>query len=586
MQYTYFPLQHPDNIRLLRVWPFHHYQDEDCVHVSIFEYTRSEAPPYTALSYVWGSQTELVEVKIVGGSKMITLKLCTALLELEKDAFQLELDNSPPKLFWIDALCINQADDAEKSYQVRRMKDLYANADEVVAFLGTTPQRAERWVSVAFDLCREYERRFKETDWFDREASFRAGRLSDADDKALQSVFNRMYFMRVWVLQEFAGCSKTTVRGGSHSMDVETFLFATMWLWRAFDPHCLVGLKGYARVLNVFHVRTTVREGSEGVNLLDILVTGRETSASDPRDKVFGLVGLLDDELVSGSIRPDYSKTVQQVYTDVAKHLIQTTNDLAVFCYGGLGNSQISELPSWVPDWSAARKKDGVIDYMSKETFTDEKLFKAHHGRRHTSTIDNRLKSILCRGLTLDRVKSVHDVKKRIFRDSTHQTGVSRQDFFAPLEELGSEPDRVYEFTKELYDIAYFRTLSTDGTPYDSRLSRTSMWEHFPFSSKATSRGPLKGWGPDEVWKEAVNSVRQITTGRRMFITDKGYLGLGVAEVGDTVSILSGGSVPFVLRLNSVGHYQLVSECYVHGVMDGEAVGGAREEDFEDFVIV
>jgi hypothetical protein len=64
-----------------------------------------------------------------------------------------------------------------------------------------------------------------------------------------------------------------------------------------------------------------------------------------------------------------------------------------------------------------------------------------------------------------------------------------------------------------------------------------------------------------------------MTTSRRLIKTEKGYLGVAsmYAEPGDSVCVLFGGQVPFVLR-GGPDSWKLVSECYVHGFMDGEAM--------------
>ena len=64
---------------------------------------------------------------------------------------------------------------------------------------------------------------------------------------------------------------------------------------------------------------------------------------------------------------------------------------------------------------------------------------------------------------------------------------------------------------------------------------------------------------------------------RRFFITTDGYMGVGPPEMlpGDSVVILLGGRVPFCLRAaedETKGHYTLVGDTYVHGLMDGEGV--------------
>jgi hypothetical protein len=62
------------------------------------------------------------------------------------------------------------------------------------------------------------------------------------------------------------------------------------------------------------------------------------------------------------------------------------------------------------------------------------------------------------------------------------------------------------------------------------------------------------------------------TQKRRAFVTKRGYLGIGPVhlEPGDSIVILLGAAVPFVLRNVDEEKYKLVGEAYVHGVMDGE----------------
>jgi len=78
-----------------------------------------------------------------------------------------------------------------------------------------------------------------------------------------------------------------------------------------------------------------------------------------------------------------------------------------------------------------------------------------------------------------------------------------------------------------------------------------------------------------------------------MFLSTQGYLGLSQEgfQVGDVVCIFLGGEVPFLLRESmspNSGKFQFLSECYVHGVMDGEALGKlemAEGNHLEPFLI-
>ena len=76
-----------------------------------------------------------------------------------------------------------------------------------------------------------------------------------------------------------------------------------------------------------------------------------------------------------------------------------------------------------------------------------------------------------------------------------------------------------------------------------------------------------------------------------MFLVSKenGWIGLApmVSQVGAFICIVNGCSVPVVLRrqedIDRKEYFQLVGECYVHGMMGGEAaeIATAIEEDIE-----
>jgi len=72
---------------------------------------------------------------------------------------------------------------------------------------------------------------------------------------------------------------------------------------------------------------------------------------------------------------------------------------------------------------------------------------------------------------------------------------------------------------------------------------------------------------------------------RRLFRTEKGYLGLGPqsAEVGDAVWRLRKAKVPFVLRQSDGSNRKktLIGESYLHGFMEGEKREGGEMEEVE-----
>jgi len=69
-----------------------------------------------------------------------------------------------------------------------------------------------------------------------------------------------------------------------------------------------------------------------------------------------------------------------------------------------------------------------------------------------------------------------------------------------------------------------------------------------------------------------------VSTGKQFFMTDSGRIGIGDTDimVGDIVSVLLRGKIPFILReaeekKDGSTFYQLVWQAYIHGIMDGRS---------------
>ena len=73
---------------------------------------------------------------------------------------------------------------------------------------------------------------------------------------------------------------------------------------------------------------------------------------------------------------------------------------------------------------------------------------------------------------------------------------------------------------------------------------------------------------------------------RKFCSTNHGCIGLvpRTTQNGDLIAIFLGADVPFVLRSTSVETYELVGECYIHGIMNGEAFEG-RHDHVGDIIL-
>ncbi|XXG96583.1 hypothetical protein Hte_002870 [Hypoxylon texense] len=141
VRYRYTPLPGNNYIRLATIHPG---KFEDDIIVS-FRTVPFPGPTYEALSYTWGSKKNSRSVyvsKCDAGTTAALQKICKVKLESIPTTQNLDIAlrhlryGVEPRVIWIDALCIHQADAAEKGPQVAMMGDIYRLAHRVIAWLG------------------------------------------------------------------------------------------------------------------------------------------------------------------------------------------------------------------------------------------------------------------------------------------------------------------------------------------------------------------------------------------------------------------------------------------------------------------
>lgn len=192
--YRSIPLIETNNIRLLRL---HAGSGDDLLEGNLIIAENHER--YEALSYTWGSPDQKSFIRILSegnADKMgITPNLKAALRQLR--------DPDKPRLLWIDALCINQKNEKEKSLQVPKMASIYTRAFNVCIWLGEEYQQS--------DLAVSFIKRMLNLDDFDRLVR---DENSDTEWNALFDLMRRPWFTRRWVVQEIALARTATVYCG------------------------------------------------------------------------------------------------------------------------------------------------------------------------------------------------------------------------------------------------------------------------------------------------------------------------------------------------------------------------------------
>lgn len=274
---------------------------------------------YDALSYVWGSATENRHIVVNHTEIKITDNLFRALRRLRS--------KKETQTFWIDALCINQSDDEEKAVQVARMGDVYRAANVVHIWLG------ERSMARSIHL-KAFLRNARLIGDIDRFADSRrrltalaswsiwaVQRRRDLKESPTEVDPTRRWQNRAWVIQEFVGAKETRICMGAAQIQANVSHQMPRWssapdeLWTAhFAPRLGLSvddivslsqkLQRFATLVSRWPVRTMKMNKA-----LDVL---QNTSASDPRDLVYCIRGLLDPD-VAALIKVDYSLSYEQV---------------------------------------------------------------------------------------------------------------------------------------------------------------------------------------------------------------------------------------------------------------------------------
>ena len=531
---------------------------------------------YDALSYCWGPPEVPEHVTLNDEKFPVSKNLLVALHQICAD----QQKAGTARKLWIDAICINQRDNAEKSHQVMLMRDIYANAKTVLAWIG----EVDEFSPLAFDTLRRFS---LDDGRLDGSATCRELREEMEERRAaIQRFIERPYFFRMWVVQEVVAAKKVIVFCGPLSIDFEAMCAAM----RRITGSGFCPFSGAAA--NLTYV-SYWRDAYHGLAISDddeldlrLFLDTRDRCATDPRDKIFSLRGIAKERITAG-IKVDYNDSVRKVYTDFSKHMLKIRPDLQILSAVMLRHktNSVHELPSYVPDWARPKHGGGFLQRYYR--FKPTHLFRASGGTKSRVTMDDGTDKISIEGLRLDTISRVISIKSLLTAGQDGRMTVTE----AVLRELAADAisTETYRFTDEPAWVAYFRTLTADRTVLSPRIDdkyRSQFFVRFSdLDLQDSTKVPTNL--PPSLWEEISEAVDTIVEDKDIFVTRKGYLGLGHEGfgVGATVCIFSGGEVPFLVRAAEDGEEcRFLSECYVHGVMDGEAMGG--RSTLEQFLLL
>lgn len=302
---------------------------------------------FNALSYVWGKPVFDQLVIINGVEVRVTENLYLALRDLLRSA----TDAS----WWVDAVCINQANTEERGSQVQMMSRIFSSAAATVAHLGSF--RPTPALSLLKMLATQY-RQPGSLEWIVAAASspeFTEGW------KALVELLSVPYWSRAWILQETIVSLRLELFDPEGPwLDVWNLLYAVMYitLTKDYIEKALQDGPGvYLANLEMIRSQLGMRfiywqdETRRPLRFMTTLLNALRLKAMDPRDHLYALLAMTEDGLdIVG--RPDYATPTSRVFASFVQSCYRRYGILDMILLSTYPR-RLEGLPSWVPDLSS-----------------------------------------------------------------------------------------------------------------------------------------------------------------------------------------------------------------------------------------
>lgn len=365
--------------------------------------------------------------------------------------------------------------------------------------------------------------------------------------------------------------------------DIQTF-WKDNWLTDLLSdalPTTLIGIRRKYLISGGHSLRT----------LLDRVIVkdsnSRRIGATDPRDRVYALLGIAIDDAAK-DIVADYTLSCEQAYISTARALLRHGHDdiLSLCRIRGV----CRDLPSWVPDWSADLRKPWSTWHMHERLFnasgdgsescdgtTEVAMLADSHG-----SFDSRL---TLHGVLVDTIKQTGHTFQLGIDDHIHWSDL--KPFFDDISNF-LQQSKLYTNTQKEEAGWRIPVGDTEVAETNSQITRASPHSHMKAGyqvARAMSRNEVQ---EDEDPKQNFIPFAcfRCQLGRmydsRPFISELGYVGLCPLETqaGDKIAIFRGARVPYVIReVKGEACWTLVGESHVYGIMDGEIM--ATKPTFE-----
>ncbi len=630
--FIYTPLKEPKTeIRLFELFPGRGRLQGRLYHSEL----EAVKGTYDALSYCWGEQTKSVAIVVNHCTWSISENLYTALKSVRRQ-------HQGRLTMWIDALCINQDDTQEKNAQVAIMRDIYFNGRRTYVWLGPH----DVWTALAFKEMkmraaweRKHDKGRAEVGWWQwrqMHTGFQEENHSEDADALLtrlmarvpclgwpakRALFLRPWFSRCWVVQEIATSMAITMVCGKYHIDWSDMETA----FQGFSQ------SGYDEICTLISIRQSFHNSKKS-RLETLLWRTNTFQTTDPRDRIFSLLGLVSQDAETASdgspyrgtwdgMRADYGASIRDVYIEATLQCLIRTGRAGILAASlGLRRTSVGDFPSWVLNPAPSREDpQGNNLFAWAVACTDSRAkmggWTAARSSKCQPELDRQNNLLGLQGIIVDIVDLVGAEREgfqgspkvvRLHGMAEHaKTGAGNiKCYFQWRAFAGVGADEFYRGTTKTTEQAFLEIMCPRMPTADEndafaaerhwQLSRQFdrfVTSTFPFMEQRI-HGKLRKRELAWIVAQSARVVGEASLGkrenvaaaadfeandsfsssRRFVKTRKGYIGLGGRHVavGDSVVILAGSAAPFLLRPSSPGRYQVVSDAYFVQMMDGE----------------
>lgn len=620
-KYQYSPLSGSRQIRLVKLHPKDESEDSQ-LSVDLITVPLDDAPPFEALSYAWGNPMPQAEIRCSGLTARIGLSLHAALTQLAPEPA------SPARLIWADALCINQEDIPERNAQVRIMAEIYAAASKTLIWLGEEDEhviRAMECLERYFEAVKAYDCPEGTTNSWDdiyskshgankvtmalktvqRAIGDEAARIKAYED--IWMLLGRAWFSRKWVIQELANSEhETFLVAGPKSLAweaVEAFFHvvvqcpATVALFRKSYAAPWGSENSPAATASAMHRAKTLALFLDGdAPLLLQVARTLHFLCADPRDHIFAILGISKSNSAYKELI-DYNSPMEVLSYRLAQASLNDPRDLqALWSFGAVLPADLRQSvysSSWMPHIEKLHEMHPLAASMCVTSHGVSKFANASGGTKLDASVEGGQLHIT--GRIVDRLEELAKDESGWYEaiwgfPGSQLEGALREakvidpwmDDCQAIAEAANKDEKSFLsalFNSELEDLAppeYYRRVELAMKAFpeyrrfekalhfaeDETQAKEILETTFPISTRM-SFGPIP---------ELIFSMMY----RRFSRTLHGRMGWAprAAEAGDLICVFDGMALPYAVRpkTGTEGVYELVGECFISGLMAGQAM--------------